>query len=71
MQVHDFNPTVHHYHLKTDIARSLETGAAIKSICGFVGVISAAATGRTSNGTIVVCPLCTMLHADLLQRVSK
>jgi hypothetical protein len=63
-QVFDCDPIVLHYHLRSDIERSLGTGAAIKSLCGMVGAVGASGSG-TQNARTVVCPLCAMVYADL------
>ncbi|MBT2538775.1 DUF3039 domain-containing protein [Arthrobacter sp. ISL-69] len=65
---HNFNPVVHHYYKGRDIDRSQATREPITALCGEIGAVSAAATGRPSNGTVVVCPMCATMYADLPSR---
>lgn len=62
---HDFNPVVHHYYRGSDVDRAQITGNAITALCGDSGRISTAATGKKSNGALVVCPMCAIVYAEL------
>ena len=64
-EVHDFDPVVHHYYRRIDIAFSLLSGARITSLCGENGAIDATTTGKPGNGVLIVCPLCATALADI------
>ena len=66
---HNFNPTVYHYHRRTDISFAQVTGASITALCGDQGKIGATSSdGQASS--VVVCPLCAMLYAELPVRAA-
>ena len=60
---HNFNPVVHHYYKKSDIAWSTYSGEPATALCGDTGRISTTATGQQSNGALVVCPMCATVYA--------
>lgn len=62
---HDFNPVVHHYYKASDLAWSAYSGQPVTALCGDTGRVSTRATGQRSNGSLVVCPLCSMTYDSL------